>query len=163
VSDAEHNIKELLHSGFRYAISLTHDVTKAEDVLQDAWLAVLKANGPHQRQYLFSAIRTRFLNMYKREHLVIIEDLDAAKLLQVQEVSEYFDILDFHHLNKALFSLRSVEREALFLMAVEGYTAQEVADFTKQARGTVLSHVYRAKLKVRQFFEKHRIEVRHEK
>lgn len=163
MSHDENSLEALLHSGFRYALSLTHNTAKAEDVLQDAWLAVLKAKGPHQRQYLFSAIRTRFLNVYKREHLVVLVDINEAQPLQAQEEFEYFDMLDFHHVDKALAELRSAEREALFLMAVEGYTAQEVADFTGQARGTVLSHVHRAKIKVRHFFDTFNIEVRHGK
>lgn len=52
---------------------------------------------------------------------------------------------------QALNNLRSQEREALFLTAVEGYTAQEIADLTHQPRGTVLSLVHRAKQKIRRF------------
>ena len=65
------NTAELLQSGLRYAISLTHDTHRAEDVLQDAWLAVLKARGPHSKPYLFRVIRTRFINYNKREQLVL--------------------------------------------------------------------------------------------
>jgi len=48
----------------------------------------------------------------------------------------------------ALETLRPVERESLFLSAVEGYTAQKIADFTQQPRGTILSLIHRARKKV---------------
>ena len=158
------SLEGLLHSGFRYALSLTHDRAKAEDVLQDAWLAVLKAKGPHELPYLFSAIRTRFLNLNKRENLVVVVEVDESIIPNEEgDGSSYFESLDIHHMEKAMQSLRSVEREALFLMVVEGYTAQEVSEFTQQPRGTVLSHIHRAKIKIKQFFIINDIEVRHGK
>lgn len=50
-------------------------------------------------------------------------------------------------LEQALAQLRSIEREALFLAVVEGYTAQEIADLTQQGRGTVLSLIHGRKLR----------------
>ena len=59
-------IKSLLQHGYRYALSMTHNTTRAEDLLQDAWVAILQANGPLEKNYLFSAIRSRFINASKR-------------------------------------------------------------------------------------------------
>ncbi len=144
----------LLQSGFRYAMSLTHDTHQAEDVLQDAWLAVMQADGPHSRTYLFSAIRSRFLNSHRREKLVLIVSLeeldgiahDACNDEGLQEINDEL-------LVRAIGELRSVEREVLFLMVVEGYTAQEVADLTDRPRGTVLSLLHRGKRKIRRHVE----------
>ena len=148
------SIEELLHSGYRYALSLTHNKVCAEDILQDAWLSVLKANGPHTRPYLYSAIRSRFLNQNKREKLASVIPMD-----EMPELEEPFDDTDIQYsldcpiLEKALSELRDTEREALFLTAIEGYTANEIAIFTQQPRGTVLSHIHRAKQKIRRFFD----------
>ncbi len=161
--EESYSLAELLHSGYRYALSLASDQSRAEDVLQDAWLAVLKANGPHTRQYLFSAVRTRFLNVYKRELLLSIVPLDDVPEheLSIHEL-DMSDYLDHKLLEQALSGLRSIERESLFLMVVEGYTAQEIADLTLQSRNTVLSHVHRAKRKVRDFLMVNDLEMRHE-
>ena len=167
MDEVTENLEELLHSGYRYALSLTHDKAHAEDIIQDAWLAVLKAKGSHTRPYLFSAVRSRFLNLNKREQLVAIVALDDVPSLEEQsDVSNNLDTagyLEYPLLKEAMDCLRGVEREALFLMAVEGYTANEIATFTEQPRGTVLSHIYRAKQKIRDYFLKHDIEVRHER
>lgn len=148
------DLADLLQQGFRYAFSLTHDRSRAEDLLQDAWVAVLKAHGPHTRGYLVSAIRSRFVNLYRRERLVPMVSLegliDATGVDHGDSMSFLPDLLA---LEKSLSSLRSAEREALFLSAVEGYTAQEIADLTEQPRGTVLSLIHRARVKLRRLLE----------
>jgi len=151
---ASEDISELLQSGYRYAYSLAHDKFRAEDILQEAWLAILKASGEHSKPYLFTAIRSRFLNMYKRENLVPLiplDDLAELKESSTEDSDSYY--IDQFDLDDGLSQLRPVERETLFLVVVEGYTAQEVADFTKQPRGTILSLIHRAKKKVREHLQ----------
>lgn len=145
----------LLQQGYRYALSLTHHTAKAEDLLQDAWIAVIQANGPHEKGYLFSAIRTRFYNMYKREQLVPMLPLESIQ----ESIPEQHDpAISAQHgfedprLEKALAQLRGIEREVLYLSAVEGYTAQEITTLTGQARGTVLSMLSRTKNKIQRHF-----------
>ncbi|HHJ80679.1 MAG TPA: RNA polymerase sigma factor [Candidatus Tenderia electrophaga] len=150
------DITALLQSGFRYALSLSHDKHQAEDLLQDAWLAVMQAGGPLSRTYLFSAIRSRFLNANRREKLVLLVSMDDAAELEQGDEFELDSMplnLNEEHLHAALADLRSVEREVLFLMVVEGYTAQEVADLTARPRGTVLSLLHRGKAKIRRYVE----------
>lgn len=152
------SLDELLQDGFRYALSLTHDVTKAEDILQDAWVAVLNANiskpkqkkqNLYEKPYLFSAIRTRFINQYRREALVPISSLDT----EFSELADFPDIaadsFSDRDIDKLLQQLRPVEREALYLSAVEGYTVKEISIQTDQPRGTVLSLIHRAKVKLK--------------
>ncbi len=146
----------LLHHGFRYAISLTHDKHQAEDILQDAWVAVMQADGSLSKPYLFSAIRSRFLNANKREKLVSVVSLDElGELEDASYTAEVEFTVNELALELALAQLRGVEREVLFLVAVEGYTAQEVADLTHRSRGTVLSLLYRGRKKIRHFIKQH--------
>ncbi len=144
-------LAELLQSGYRYAYSLTHHKSTAEDLLQDAWVAVLQAHGPHTTAYLFSAIRSRFLNHHKRERLVPMIALDDAPSVSNMEHAQHDPLLhaDTHTIDAALARLRPVERETLYLSAVEGYTAEEIARNTNQPRGTILSLLHRARSKLR--------------
>ena len=154
------NLEELLHSGYRYAYSLTHNKANAEDIVQDAWLAVIKARGPQTRAYLFSAVRSRFLNTHKRESLVAMVSYEDVPESEGESGSlEIPCHLEEAILDNALNSLRSLEREALYLFAVEDYTAAEIAEFTQQPRNTVLSHIHRAKKKVKQLIETQHAEV----
>lgn len=139
----------LLNQGYRYALALTHDRTNAEDLLQDAWLSVIKAGGVQEKAYLFSAIRSRYINQGKRNKLVTfisIEDLHEIPDSAANGAAESELMLE--ELESNLQQLRPVEREALFLYAAEGYTAQEIADHTGNSRGTVLSLIHRARKKL---------------
>lgn len=143
-------LAELLHQGFRYALALTHDKHRAEDILQDAWIGVLQAHGPHVKGYLFSAIRSRFLNQSKRDLLVPLVSLDSSDTELTEPESVDIDInIELNELALHLEALRPVEREAIFLSAVEGYTAEEISQHTGNPRGTVLSLISRARIKLR--------------
>lgn len=146
-SEVAPDLPALLHSGYRYALSLTHHRAQAEDLLQDAWVAVLQARGPQTRAYLFTAIRSRFLNQYRRERLVPMVPLDDT----LTESADADPLLRSNpeDLDRALATLRPVERETLYLATVEEYTAQEIADLTNTARGTVLSLLHRTRQKLR--------------
>ncbi len=155
--------KTLLRHGFRYALSLTHEITEAEDLLQDAWVAVLRAGGPQKRAYLFSAIRSRFLDQRRRAQLVVIESLEDNNLHPGQETQPSNEMIfaDTEMLDKALSILRPVEREALLLSEIEGYTAQEIANLTGQPRGTVLSLIYRSRHKLKKHLILHADKEKH--
>ncbi len=147
-SDVELN--DLLRRGFRYALALTHAGPQAEDLLQDAILAVLRQRGPLNPGYLITAIRNRFIDLRRRDRLVVMRALD-----DVPEPAVYagFDEpagdVDDKRLVRALATLRPSEREAIYLHCVEGYTAQEIADLTGQPRNTVLSLLHRGRLRAR--------------
>jgi len=160
------SLESLLHSGYRYAISLTHHEAQAEDILQDAWLAVLRAQGPHTKPYLYTAIRSRFFNINKREKLVPMTSLDEISEPAVETQPEdlaIFGRLEDESLTIALGTLRVVEREMLFLSAVDEFTAKEIATMTGMPRGTVLSLIHRARHKMRDWFEKRDRRSNHEK
>lgn len=147
-------LADLLQHGYRYALSLTHDPARAEDLLHDAWIAVQQAGGSQSKGYLFSAIRTRFFNQHKRERLVPFVSLDEEREKRGEQAQDLpGPHPDHEDLERSLATLRPVEREALYLSAVEGYTADEISSRTKQPRGTVLSLIHRAKQKLRRFFE----------
>jgi len=149
-------IKELLNHGFRYALSLTHHQAGAEDILQEAWLAIIKANGPHNKAYLYTAIRSRFYNQFKREKLIQMVPLDESHENESADSAEQvaiFEEIGNEDIVHALASLRVIEREVLMLAVVEEFTASEIADLTGHSRGTVLSLIHRSKKKIVAFVE----------
>ena len=150
----------LLQHGYRYALSLAHHAAKAEDLLQDAWVAVIQAGGPHEKGYLFCAIRSRYYNLHKRELLVPMEPLESI----VEPADDSINVNHEHdfddpRLETAFSQLRGIEREVLYLSAVEGYTAQEITTITGQARGTVLSMLNRTRKKVQRYFSANEVKV----
>lgn len=145
----EEELEQLVVRGYRYALALTHDASRAEDLVQDAWVAILRRDGPRHAGYLMRTIRNRFLDLEKRRRLVAVEPLDAARDLPAAESQLAF--LDLSDLGSGLEALRPIEREALYLAAVEGYTVVEIANLTGQPLGTVSSLIGRARTKLRSF------------
>jgi len=143
-------LQHLVQRGFRYALSLTHDRPLAEDLVQEAWAAVLAAQGPQTKPYLFRAIRNRWIDRHRRERVVAFEPL--AEPADVVDPAHDPRDFDGDALRRALATLRPEEREALFLCVVEGYTAAEVADLTGRPRNTVLSLMHRGRARVREWF-----------
>ncbi|MCK4412554.1 MAG: RNA polymerase sigma factor [Candidatus Eisenbacteria sp.] len=144
----------LLQRGYRFAFSLTHDETAAEDLVQDAWLSILRAAGPWTVAYLLTAIRNRFIDQWRRDRLVGFEPLsdDQPRLVggEPDLWSDGHEIgIRARALKRALDQLSPDERSALYLSAAEGYTAQEIANLFDKPRGTILSMVFRAKEKLR--------------
>ena len=145
-------IDELLDAGYRYALSLTHDVTEAEDLVQDASLALLASGGSWKRSYFFATVRNRFIDRYRRSRKVLFLALEADDGTTADPTDftwESPDVLETGLLEQALEQLRAEEREALFLAVVEGYTAEEIGKMTDRPRGTILSLLHRAKKKLR--------------
>ena len=150
-----HDLDDLLDRGFRYALSLSHDRSDAEDLVQDAAMALVAKGTTWEPSYLFATIRNRFIDHYRRGQCVSFVSLESdtttaeAVPAFVADEIEPFDCLEAAHLHQALGRLRDDEREMLFLAVVEGFTAEEISRLTDRPRGTVLSLIFRAKRKLR--------------
>ncbi|GIU25580.1 RNA polymerase sigma factor [Shewanella sp. MBTL60-007] len=141
--------RELLQALYRYCFCLTANSSQAEDLLQTAIESWLKTNcKPIQlRAYLRKVIRNQFIDDCRRLKCVDFEPLDDnAPALLDETCLEEIEIQ--HNLIGHLFELLNpAEREVLYLWAVEGYSAAEIAIEIQQPRGTILSRLHRIKLK----------------
>lgn len=144
------DIKDLLCRGYRYAFALTHDESAADDVLQDAWVSVLCSVSPRTPGVLFRAIRSRFIDRYRRSRLAFMAPVDDADAIVD---SDECDVIAADTLERVLPDLRPAEREALYLHAVEGYTHSEIAELTESTTGAVRVMVCRARKKLREAIE----------
>jgi RNA polymerase sigma-70 factor, ECF subfamily len=135
----------LLQRGFRYALSLVHDRGEAEDLLQEACLRLARKGGPWKAGYLLTTLRNVFIDDYRRRRKILFQplgELDPATEGPHPERDEA--------LERALGLLKDEEREMVYLQAVEGYSAGEIASLVGRPRGTVLSKIHRAKQRLRQ-------------
>lgn len=146
-------LDELLQSGYRYALSLTHYRADAEDLLQDASTAIARAGGKWDKAYLFASIRNRFIDRYRRNRKILFIPLEGVSEQSWDDGWDLPDVIQGEALQKALARLRVDERETLFLAVVEGFSAQEIATMTNRPRGTVLSVLHRTKSKLRRFLQ----------
>lgn len=152
------DLHDLVQRGYRLAFSLTHDEAAAEDLVQDAWLATLRAGGPRTAAYVLTAIRNRFIDQWRRSQLVTFQPLGDEESVFIGSERDLW--ADPHEvgirsrvLSNALDRLNPEERSALYLSAAEGYTAQEIACLFGKPRGTVLSMLFRTKKKLRDLLQ----------
>lgn len=156
MSDSPDKLDELLQRGFRYACSLTHDDELARDLLQDACLSISRNDGPWHPGYLFASVRNRYVDWLRRKRHVRIQPLDdldgdpAAPSVTASSSDGPNLIASAEEVERVLGTLRAAEREALYLNAVESYSADEIAALTGRPRNTILSLIHRAKLALRE-------------
>lgn len=140
---------DILNAGYRYALSLTSNRQDAEDIVHDAWIRL--DNRYHKapvRSLLYTTIRNLYIDQYRRAQKIRFSEFeDQAYLPEVASSNN----VTAEEMDRFLHLLRDVEREALYLSIVEGYTADEISTMTSTARGTVLSMIHRSKIKLRKW------------
>jgi RNA polymerase sigma-70 factor (ECF subfamily) len=140
-------LDELLQRAYRYALALTHDPSTAEDLVQEACVAIARHGGPWQAGYMFSAVRSRFIDACRRRGLVAFEPIGPMEFAAAESIDTSLD----GTLENALARLKPGDRELLLLAVVEEYSTKEIAALTGRPLGTVLSSIHRAKLKLREW------------
>ncbi len=139
---------ELVQAGYRYALSIARHHQDAEDLVQQAWLKLQRAYGRVEGvPVLFRTIRNLFYDQKRRSKIVQFEPLEkSAEPGKSESMGVSVDMMEM------MSRLRPEEREALFLNVVEGYTATEISAQTGSPRGTILSHIHRARQKLAKAF-----------
>ncbi|WP_271272155.1 RNA polymerase sigma factor [Aliamphritea hakodatensis] len=139
----------------RYAVSLCRHGDDAFDLVQSALASFLE---PPVKQfddpipYLFTSIRNRYIDIYRRDQKVQNTPLQDEH----REAADYdLQVLETVMVNERqvhylMNMLDDQEREMLFLWAVEGYSTQEVATLMALPKGTVLSKIHRLRQRLHQ-------------
>ncbi len=133
------------------AMSLTRNRAAAEDLVQDAVASALAAQesftpGTNFAAWMHRIVRNRFIStMRKHRETTDIENLpmSAFAVCGAQE-----DRMVLKELSRALGRLPSDQREALYMVVLQGLSYEEVAQVTGCAVGTAKSRVFRARNQV---------------
>ena len=161
MTDSPCDLDDLMRRGYRFALSLTHDASSAEDLLQDAWFALLRANGSWTPGYLLATIRNRFVDKCRRAGRAVMEPLDDSLDEDPSDDPGSWSgatdsVIENGTLERLLGRLRPEDRAVLYLSAVEDFTAQQIAEFLDWPRGTVLSMIHRSREKLRRWLPSER-------
>jgi RNA polymerase sigma-70 factor (ECF subfamily) len=132
-----------------FAISLTGNIDQADDLVQEAMVRGLTyidqfQPGTNIEAWLFTILRNQFHTMYRKKRREV-EDPDggiAARLSVLPEQDGYLAVQD---LKAALTHLAVEQREALLLVAAQGFSYEEAADICGTRIGTIKSRVHRAR------------------
>ena len=158
--------KQQLNQLYRYCYALTVDRDSAYDLLQTAMEKYL--NKPAKKAstalpYIRKIIRNQFIDDARRSKRVVFEPIENIE--NIETIALDTMTLDNLMINEELADmtwsvLNTAEREMMFLYAIEGYTAAEIAIETDTPRGTVLSRIFRVRHKVIKAFKGYNIDMK---
>jgi len=135
-----------------FAISLTGNVERADDLVQDAIVRGLHflhqfERGTNLQGWLFTILRNQFhTNHRKRKREV--EDADGVFAAKLSVIPEQGGHLEFEDFRLALAKLSPDQREAILLIGAEGFTYEEAAAICGTKVGTIKSRVNRARTRL---------------
>ncbi len=132
-----------------FAISLTGEVDRADDLVQEAMLKALShlhqfQPGTSMQAWLFTILRNHFHTQHRRRKREV-EDPDGIIAGQVAVPPEQGGRVDLQDLRSALTKLPPKQREALLLVSAEGMSYEEAAHICGTTVGTIKSRVNRAR------------------
>ena len=132
-----------------FAISLSGNVDRADDLVQETMLRAL-ANinsfqpGTNLQAWLFTILRNLFRSEYRKRKREV-EDVDGRYADSLVSHPAQDSQLEFKELRVALGKLPQDQREALILVGASGFSYEEAAAICECAVGTIKSRVNRAR------------------
>jgi RNA polymerase sigma-70 factor (ECF subfamily) len=162
---------EYLDGLYGYAMTLTHNKTEAEDLVQETYLRALRASDrlrpdSNVKSWLFTILRNVYLNQIRHQQsgpaIVDREDQfsDLPETVSSSEqdpLSAYLTSLKQQDVHRAVESLPSVYREVIILREFEDLSYQQIAEVLNCPTGTVMSRLGRAREKLKGVLEHWRI------
>jgi RNA polymerase sigma-70 factor (ECF subfamily) len=135
-----------------FAISLTGDVTRADDLVQEALLRGLSnlnrfEPGTNMQAWLFTILRNLFHTEFRKRRREI-EDVDGAISARVPVLPEQEGHVAMGELQAALAKLSPEHREALVLIGAQGLSYEETARICGTHVGTIKSRMNRARARL---------------
>jgi RNA polymerase sigma-70 factor (ECF subfamily) len=132
-----------------FAMSLTHNVTYADDLVQDTILRAWKnldrfEAGTNLQAWLFTILRNGFYSQHRKKRREV-EDPDGSYAACLRAPPEQPATCDVQDMLKALAKLPVEHREALLLIVAEGLSYEEAARVCGVPVGTMKSRTFRAR------------------
>jgi len=153
--------EEQLQKLYRYTCALKGTEQDAYDLLQSSLEKYIKSDIAKQPStytnpvaYLRQIIRNTYIDQIRHNALIQWDDFDENEVTSSD--------LDWNGLEQSLINeqdaeyviekMNGLEREIIFLWAVEGYTTKEVAEYLNMPKNTVLSRIYRLRKKIQSHY-----------
>ena len=148
-TDLRDSLLQSIPSMRAFAVSLTGNTDQADDLVQEAMVRGLTyiqqfQPGTNIQAWLFTILRNQFHTMYRKRRREV-EDPDGAIAARLSVLPEQDGYLDEQDLRAALTHLAVEQREALLLVAAQGFSYEEAAEICGTRIGTIKSRVHRAR------------------
>jgi RNA polymerase sigma-70 factor, ECF subfamily len=132
-----------------FAISLTHDVNRAEDLVQGTLLKACDRRnrfepGTCLRAWLFTILKNDFHSEHRKRSREV-EDPEGSYAARLISPPDQMSGLELQDLSEALSKLAPWQRQVLLLVGAEGMSYEDIAARQHVSVGTVKSRVNRAR------------------
>src|SRR5215211_5269793 len=140
-----------------FAISLTGNITYADDLVQTALMRGLEyldkfQLGTSMQAWLFTILRNQFYTERRRKRREV-EDPEGTMTGNLAVMPGQVARLDFTDMLAALARLSVEQREALLLVAAEGVSYEEAAQICGTNLGTIKSRINRARTRLAELMD----------
>lgn len=158
--DFDREVLAYMEDVYRFAMSLTRDPSRAEDLVQETYLRAFRSwqtfqPGSDARRWLFTICRNAFLRTLERERATVsLDDGDPDALEAVRHhasmVTDGTDRLLARvdlapALSRAIGNLNEPFRSAVVVVDVEGLSYEEASEVLQVPIGTVRSRLFRGR------------------
>lgn len=152
-TDFHAELKELLPRLRIYALSLTRDRDRADDLVQETVVKALVGRhsfraGTNFAAWAFRIQRNEFISGLRRLKPTVCFDDAISNTLSHPPAQESGLIM--REFTQAFRRLADCQREALLLAVLEGWSYQQIADLSGVSVGTVKSRVSRGRAMLKQ-------------
>lgn len=137
-----------------FAVSLTHNGDKADDLVQEtlvkAWDKQASFQpGTNLKAWLFTILRNEFYSQMRKRGREV-QDSDGLMTARLAVHPSQHGTLDLEDFRGALSTLPEDQREAIILIGASGFSYEEAAEICGCAVGTIKSRVSRARVRLQE-------------
>ena len=156
-ADVRDEMLRCLDGLYGYAMTLTHDPTEAEDLVQDTYMqSTLHCErlrpGSNVKAWMFTIMRNRWLKKVRHAkcgpEFVALDDTAAERWMVDSDQDPgrlYERIWEREEIRAALKQLPVGQREIILLRDIEGFSYKEMAEMLACPLGTIMSRLARAR------------------
>jgi RNA polymerase sigma-70 factor (ECF subfamily) len=135
---------------WRYGLVLSRKRDVAEDLVQATCLRALEKSsqyvpGTRLDRWLFTILHSVWINQVRATHLTQQQNIDDVDEQAFQLSEGEADHLWAQQVRERINRLPEAQRNAVFLVYVEGFTYQEAADTLAVPIGTIMSRLANAR------------------
>lgn len=137
-----------------FAVSLTHNTDKADDLVQETLVKAWDKQssfqpGTNLKAWLFTILRNEFYSQMRKRGREV-QDSDGLMTARLAVHPSQHGALDLKDFRGALAMLPEDQREAIILIGASGFSYEEAAEICGCAVGTIKSRVSRARSRLQE-------------
>jgi RNA polymerase sigma-70 factor, ECF subfamily len=152
--------KLYIHDVYRYLLSLCKDKELAEDLTQDTFMKAYTALGaipPNaMKSWLLKIAYHTFIDYTRRNKKVTVEEPEYFTGMTEGRSAEdeYQEIAAKEELHQKLAKLKPLQKEAIVLCDIQGYSYKEAAGMLGIKENTLKSHIFRGRSRLKLLYKK---------